>query len=111
MTRHRLCAVAELAEAQARQFALPLAERSLDVFVVKWRGHLYAYINSCPHTGAGLNWVPHEFFDPDYQHLQCATHGALFRPDDGVCVWGPCAGQALSPVAVEIEDGLAYACI
>lgn len=111
MVRHRLCAVSELAEGQARQFALPLAERPLEAFVVKWRGRLHAYINSCPHTGVALNWLPHEFFDLDGRHIQCAMHGALFRPDDGYCVWGPCAGRALSPLTVEVQDGVAYACL
>jgi len=109
--RHRLCAVSELAEAQARQFALPLTGRPLEIFVVKWRGRLQAYINSCPHTGVELNWVKHEFFDLDGQHIQCAMHGALFRPNDGYCVWGPCQGRALSAIDLEIADGIAYALI
>jgi nitrite reductase/ring-hydroxylating ferredoxin subunit len=31
----------------------------------------------------------------DGHHLQCATHGALFDPLSGVCISGPCAGDAL----------------
>lgn len=110
-TRQRLCAVDELAEGQSRQFTLIPAERPLDLFVVNWRGHLYAYLNSCPHNGVVLNWVPHQFFDADGQFIQCAMHGAQFRPDDGYCVWGPCTGRSLSAVTLEIDDGVAYVCL
>lgn len=107
--RHRLCVADELAEGQSRQFTLALGERALELFAVNWQGRLYAYLNSCPHTGVALNWVPHQFFDAEGQFIQCAMHGAQFRPDDGYCVWGPCAGRSLSAVALEIDDGVAYA--
>jgi nitrite reductase/ring-hydroxylating ferredoxin subunit len=42
------------------------------------------------------------------EHLVCATHGALFRPADGACVAGPCAGDRLAPVDVEVREGDVY---
>jgi nitrite reductase/ring-hydroxylating ferredoxin subunit len=66
---------------------------------------VYACRNHCPHTGINLEWQPDRFFDPGGGFLQCATHGALFRPEDGFCVRGPCAGDRLEAVPVRVEHG------
>ena len=31
---------------------------------------------------------------------------ALFRPEDGYCVDGPCAGDSLAPAPVSLIDGM-----
>ncbi|MEE8263379.1 MAG: Rieske (2Fe-2S) protein, partial [Gammaproteobacteria bacterium] len=41
-------------------------------------------------------WVPDQFLDETGNLLQCATHGALFRIEDGFCVAGPCTGASLT---------------
>jgi nitrite reductase/ring-hydroxylating ferredoxin subunit len=74
------------------------------VFVVRKHGIFHAYINSCPHIGTPLDFLPNRFFDRDGQYLLCATHGALFRIEDGFCVSGPCAGKNLQPVPIRIEN-------
>lgn len=76
-----------------------------EVFLVARDGTVRAYVNSCPHTGAPLNWLPDQFLSVDGRHIQCANHLALFRIDDGRCVHGPCAGQGLTPVAIEVREG------
>ena len=75
-------------------------------FVVRKPGGVYAYRNRCPHTGAPLEWLPDEFLDLDKSFIECAMHGALFRVEDGVCLRGPCAGDALQALEVRIADGL-----
>ena len=94
-------AATELSEGQAlgRQVRLPDG-RVLALILVRWQGRVRAWENRCPHTGVNLEWLSDQFFDPEGRHLQCATHGALFRPDDGYCIFGPCAGQSLTPVRV-----------
>jgi len=49
--------------------------------------------------------VPDHFFDAEGRHLVCSTHGAVFRPEDGYCLAGPCAGESLEPVPVEVREG------
>jgi nitrite reductase/ring-hydroxylating ferredoxin subunit len=34
----------------------------------------------------------------------CATHGAIYEPDTGKCVGGPCRGARLRQVQVEERD-------
>jgi len=70
------------------------------------RVRVYGYINNCPHYDkAPLGWKKDEFLSGDRSHIMCAAHGALFRINDGECVIGPCLGQGLTPVAVEVKDG------
>jgi nitrite reductase/ring-hydroxylating ferredoxin subunit len=35
----------------------------------------------------------------------CAAHGASFELAQGECVAGPCRGEALRAVTVEVRDG------
>jgi nitrite reductase/ring-hydroxylating ferredoxin subunit len=37
-------------------------------------------------------------------------HGALFRPEDGFCVSGPCAGESLKQLKLELRDGAVWLC-
>jgi nitrite reductase/ring-hydroxylating ferredoxin subunit len=76
-----------------------------EFFLVADGGAVRAYVNSCPHTGAPLNWLPNQFLSLDGRHIQCANHLALFRIDDGRCVHGPCMGQGLTSVAVDVREG------
>ena len=95
----------ELDDPGSRGLVVRLAGRDHDVFVVRSGNTARAYLNSCPHTGAPLDWQPDRFLSPDQRHIQCAMHAALFRIHDGVCVAGPCAGEALVMLPTAIEDG------
>jgi len=77
-----------------------------DVFVVRRGERVFGYLNSCPHTGGPLDWVPGQFLNLDKDYIQCATHDALFQLHDGVCVAGPCKGDCLAAVPVSIDAGV-----
>jgi nitrite reductase/ring-hydroxylating ferredoxin subunit len=101
-----LCALDELDDPGSRGFDLELGgQRPQRVFIVRHRGRLVGYRNRCPHTGVPLEWQPDTFLDPDDSFIQCATHGALFRPEDGYCVRGPCSGQSLTALRVIVRAG------
>jgi len=100
-----LCAFDELDESSGKGFKLPLQGVPADIFVVRRDGHVYAYRNVCPHRGTTLDWLPDQFMDPEREYIQCATHDARFRVEDGVCVAGPCVGKKLSALPVEVRDG------
>jgi nitrite reductase/ring-hydroxylating ferredoxin subunit len=101
----RLCRLDDLEDPGSRGFPVLYAGGVLDILVVRRGGHVYGYHNTCPHTGGPLDWVPDQFLDLAREYIQCATHGALFRIADGVCVYGPCAGDRLRPVPMAVEDG------
>jgi len=35
----------------------------------------------------------------------CYTHGALYEPATGLCIAGPCKGEALYRLPVRVDDG------
>ena len=68
-------------------------------------GEVRAWLNVCPHAGRRLDWAPGKFMHSREGLLVCAVHGASFELEGGLCVAGPCRGDALRPVAVEVRDG------
>jgi len=98
----RLCGVDELKKRGSLEVVIATEDEPKAGFVVYREGEVRAYLNHCPHTGAPLNWAPHVFLSIEGTHIQCALHGALFRIEDGYCVFGPCNGESLTPVAIEL---------
>ncbi|MBU0725490.1 MAG: Rieske (2Fe-2S) protein [Alphaproteobacteria bacterium] len=76
-----------------------------DIFIVRQGGQVFGYVNACPHIFASLEFMPDEFLDDSGEFIVCATHGALFRIEDGECIAGPCKGDMLTPVPVSVRDG------
>jgi nitrite reductase/ring-hydroxylating ferredoxin subunit len=106
-----LCRTDEIPEGGGRGFVFGSGETQQRVFIVCHQGALYAYRNACPHVGTPLDWVADRFFDPSGTLLQCATHGAQFRIEDGTCVAGPCAGKRLKPLAVTVSGDYVVATV
>lgn len=102
---HKLCAFDDLTENSAKGFELSLQGEAVNILVARRNNRAYAYRNVCPHRGTTLDWLPDQFMDPEATYLQCATHGALFRVEDGACVAGPCVGKSLAPLSVEVREG------
>ena len=80
-------------------------EEPIEGFLIKWHDQIYAYQNACPHTGVSLNWAPNQFMDIEERFIQCGMHGALFEPDSGFCIHGPCLGQSLQSIPIVIRHG------
>ena len=100
-----LCALADLSDPGARNFVLEMKAGRFHGFVVRRGGQVTGYVDQCPHMGLPLAQRLDAYLTPDKTLIQCSWHGALFRPDDGLCVGGPCQGQMLQPWPVEIVDG------
>jgi nitrite reductase/ring-hydroxylating ferredoxin subunit len=99
-----VCLREQVADPGAREFEFSQDGETISGFVLHWRGRWYAYRNRCPHTGVSLNWLPHQFLDIGHEFVQCSLHGALFRPEDGFCVRGPCLGRSLETLPVVIHS-------
>jgi len=99
MCRYRLSSIPENG---SKGLTLRLPDRELKVIAVRRGGTVRCYYNICPHTGVNLDWQADQFLDESGTLIQCATHGALFRIEDGYCIAGPCAGESLRSLAVRI---------
>jgi nitrite reductase/ring-hydroxylating ferredoxin subunit len=100
-----LCSLAELEQTGSRGFSVGEGDWPLRGFVVSTLKGVAAYVNYCPHAGHPLNIRPDRFLTPDRNLILCCSHGALFARDDGICVAGPCQGQKLTPIPVELNSG------
>ncbi|MGH8084377.1 MAG: Rieske (2Fe-2S) protein [Lysobacter sp.] len=67
-----------------------------------------AWLNVCPHAGRRLDWAPGQFLKSKDGWLVCAAHGASFELQRGECLAGPCRGESLRAVAVEVRDGAVW---
>jgi nitrite reductase/ring-hydroxylating ferredoxin subunit len=101
--------VGELPHGKSKKFTMKRAGREFEALLVNFDGTHFAYINRCPHTGITLDWVNNQFFSSDNRYLMCATHGAVFEPPTGECIWGPCVGLSLQSLPIETVDGQIYA--
>lgn len=103
-----LCRAEDLAATGAKSVVLGEGLDQLDVVVVRNEGRHFAYINSCPHQFIPLDIFPDHFLAEDGKHLMCSGHGALFEPDTGLCIDGPCENEFLDPLTIEEKDGEIY---
>jgi nitrite reductase/ring-hydroxylating ferredoxin subunit len=100
-----ICRVADVESAGTRAFTVGRGDWPLRGLLVYAGGAVHAYVNRCPHAGHALDLLPGRFLTADGSLLLCASHGALFEKSTGLCVAGPCAGRALTRVALEVEGG------
>jgi nitrite reductase/ring-hydroxylating ferredoxin subunit len=75
----------------------------VEIFLVRQQDKIYGYLNRCPHRGITLEWTPDQFLNFTQEVIQCGTHGAQFRIEDGYCIWGPCAGASLHKLPLVID--------
>lgn len=95
----QLCHIDTIPDGDSKE--LRAANHSL--IAVRQQQQVYVYLNRCPHRGIPLEWQPDRFLDLERRFIQCSTHGALFRIDTGLCIQGPCNGQALTPLTTHLD--------
>ncbi|HSN53677.1 MAG TPA: Rieske 2Fe-2S domain-containing protein [Candidatus Sulfomarinibacteraceae bacterium] len=79
------------------------------ILLIAADGTVRAFKNQCRHLAVPLDSAhPGELWDAGRRHLTCSSHGALYRPDDGLCVAGPPAGSHLKSLPVVVEGGAVF---
>jgi nitrite reductase/ring-hydroxylating ferredoxin subunit len=101
--------VADLQVMASKAFCVDIGSSQHEGFFVRVEnGDLFAYKNSCPHTGAPLNWTPDQFLTSSGRYIQCSIHGAMFKSETGECFSGPCSGKFLQMMKVIEREGQAF---
>lgn len=95
----------EVQPGTVKKFCLICDRHRVDGFLVNYEGKFHAYINRCRHMTTPLDFVRYQFFTEDGRHLICLTHGAIYDPDSGLCVDGPCKGLLLFRLPVVVDHG------
>ena len=98
-----VCHQEDIPENRAKGFSVKARSGEIAFFVVRKNARYFAYVNSCPHTNVNLEWLPDQFLDNNNELIQCSTHGAKFNIEDGFCIFGPCLGQKLKSLEIQVE--------
>lgn len=69
--------------------------RTISVLIGKPSGRLKVFANVCRHQAVPLDLGVDSPMSDDGLYLVCNSHGAMYRPDDGYCITGPCRGERL----------------
>lgn len=64
-----------------------------------------AFENLCPHVPIALDQVHDDILSPDGRRLVCQNHAALFDLPSGLCLAGPCEGEALREIPIVFAGG------
>lgn len=102
----KLLPLTALQDPGARNLVLQIGDAYFHGFLVRVGDAVHGYVDRCPHAGLPLAQKLDGYLTPDKSLIACSWHGALFRPGDGVCVGGPCAGARLTPWPVRVEEGM-----
>ena len=102
----KVCSTEDVPEREARSFE---SSKGQVFFITQRDGDFFAYQNVCPHLHVELEFLENQFLDSDQEYIQCSTHGALFQVETGECIFGPCQGEYLEKVALQVHsDGGIY---
>ena len=97
--------LAAIADGAARNYVLQLRAGRFHGCVVRRGERAWGYVDRCPHMGLPLAQRLDDYLTPDGSLIACSWHSALFEPETGVCVGGPCAGTRLTAWPVTVADG------
>ena len=101
-----LCNSGDLREGDvAVPFDVQYAGQTCRAFAIRFEGQPHAYLNRCTHVAMEMDYQPDRFFDSTGNWLICATHGAMYQPQTGACLGGPCRG-GLARIGLEERDGV-----
>jgi nitrite reductase/ring-hydroxylating ferredoxin subunit len=100
--------VEDLSNPGSAAFCIDVAGERRSIFLVRRGAEVFGYVNNCPHNGSPLDWQAGQFLDSKRQFVLCATHGATFRIEDGLCLGGPCAGKSLVAVPLSQTEGMVW---
>ena len=101
--------IKEIPKGKSKKFSVRLGKEDQEGFVINYKGNFFAYLNRCCHISLPLDWGDNDFFSEDQKFLICKNHGALYQPDSGECVGGPCGGQFLEKVPLKVKKGKIFA--
>ena len=103
---NKIAMTEEIPERKARAFD---TDDGRTIFITQRDGSYYAYNNLCPHLQTELEFLENQFLDRDGEYIECSTHGALFDVESGECISGPCQGDFLEKVKIDVHsDGGIY---
>jgi nitrite reductase/ring-hydroxylating ferredoxin subunit len=105
VNRIKIARVDDVAEGGTLKFPYSQGGKPAEGFLARFQGKLVAYENRCRHLPVHLDFETGRFFTPEGGQFICQTHNAIYEPLTGLCVRGPCEGESLKRLEIEIIGG------
>jgi nitrite reductase/ring-hydroxylating ferredoxin subunit len=106
VSRIKIARADDVKEGRTVKFSFPRSDgKPIEGFLACFQGTLVAYENRCRHLPLSLDFHDGRFFSQDGQHFICQNHNAIYEPLTGLCVRGPCEGQSLKALKIEVTGG------
>lgn len=105
----KLAKIDEISEGKWYEFNLQMDEGIFSLMLKKTKDTYFAFKNYCPHQGRRMNYSLGKFLTTQEGNIVCPAHGAEFKPESGLCINGPCLGQSLEPVHIQLNDESVFA--
>jgi nitrite reductase/ring-hydroxylating ferredoxin subunit len=102
VSRQKIASLSELTEGKTVKFQFLRKGKPTEGFVACFQGELVAYENRCRHLPLSLDYDDGRFFSRDGKSFVCQTHNAIYEPLTGLCTRGPCEGESLKPLQIEV---------
>jgi nitrite reductase/ring-hydroxylating ferredoxin subunit len=108
MSALRIAEENQIKEGESVKFEFQRAGKKLQGFLARYKNQLVAYENVCRHIPISLDYGDDRFFNRAKSHFICQSHGAIYDPLSGVCVGGPCTGETLKRLKIEVRGGAVW---
>ncbi len=109
-----ICKLANTSEIKSNtwyEYTLETNNGLQSIMLIKKGVEYHGFINSCPHQNRRLDYAQGQFLIEENGNIICPAHGAEFNPDDGSCISGPCKGQSLDSVHIQVSEETIFAVI
>lgn len=108
---HRLAEIKDIEAGTWYEFNLQTDSALVSLMLLFQDDKYTAFKNFCPHQGRRMNYSLGKFLITAEGNLVCPAHGAEFKPDDGLCINGPCLGESLETIHIQLNEDSIFAII
>jgi nitrite reductase/ring-hydroxylating ferredoxin subunit len=105
VTKIKIARADDVAEGATLKFPFTHNGKPAEGFLARFQGQLVAYENRCRHLPLRLDFPDANLFNREGTHFICQNHNAIYEPLTGLCVRGPCEGQSLKLLKIELIAG------
>ncbi len=88
----------------SKTFSYQEGDVTREGFLIKVQEGYRAYVNNCPHWNTPLEMGEGNFFNERINRISCQVHGAAFNLETGDCEGGPCMGDSLQTLLLEVSS-------
>ena len=107
----KLASINDVEQDNWYEYSLQTDKGLLSIMLQLNNDQYHGYENSCPHQGRRMDYTAGKFLISESGTIVCPAHGAEFKPENGLCINGPCLGESLNPITIKTNEKDIFAII